>query len=223
MLVDFNKIKTAALASLKHPGQGTTLPKQESSRWPVIYVFRHTQTYDNFRRIFSGRRNSRLTPTGIQQAKKLAKKLKDKRIDLMIVSPLLRCQQTAREVLRYHPKVKVEKEPLLLERDYGRLTGKSKLKLMREAPEKAILYRRSWDVSPPGGESIKNVFEQRIYPFCRNLVNRIRKEKINVSICCTNNTMRLIRKFFENLTIEETLTLENPFGDYASYVVKDKR
>jgi len=218
--IDFDKIKQAALASLEHPGQGAKpLPKQESSHWPTVYVFRHTQTYDNIRRIFSGRRNSRLTPTGIQQAKELAEKLKDKKIDLMIISPLLRCQQTAKEVLRYHHGVPMEKEPLLLERDYGQLTGKSKLKLMREDPEKAILYRRSWDVPPPGGESIKMVWEKRVQPFCQNLVDRIKREKINIAICCTNNTMRLIRMFFEKLTIEQMLTLENPFGDYASYVI----
>ncbi len=221
MAVDFDKIRQAALASLRHPGQGAKpLPKDESRRWPTVYIFRHTQTYDNIRRIFSGRRNSRLTPTGIRQAKELAKKLRDKKIDLMIISPLIRCRQTAGEVLRYHSDVPLEEENLLLERDYGFLTGKSKLKLMRESPEKAVLYRRSWDVPPPGGESIKDVFEHRVYPFYRKLVDRIRKGGINVSICCTNNTMRLLRKLFENLTIEETLTLENPFGDYASYVVK---
>lgn len=221
MSVDFNKIKQAALSSLRHPGRAVEpLPKEESSRQPMVYIFRHTQTYDNIRRIFSGRRDSRLTPAGIKQAKELAEKLKAKKIDLMIISPLIRCRQTAKEVLRFHPGTPIEKEPLLLERDYGQLTGKSKLKLMKENPEKAILYRRSWDIPPPGGESLKNVFEHRICPFYRKLTDKIRKEKINVSICCTNNTMRLLRKLFENLTIEETLTLENPFGDYASYVVK---
>ena len=219
--IDFEKIKQAALSSLQHPGRGKKpLPKQESHQWPVIYLFRHTQTYDNLRRIFSGRRDSRLTPTGIRQAQQLAKKLKSKKFDLLILSPLKRCRQTVQEVLRYHPQTPKKEEPLLLERDYGQLTGKSKLKLMRQNPEKAILYRRSWDVPPPGGESLKMVWERRVHPFCQNLVKKIEQEEMNVAICCTNNTMRLIRMFFEKLTIEEMLVLENPFADYASYVLK---
>jgi len=218
--IDFEKIKKAALASLKHPGGGGELPKEESSCFPTVYLFRHTQTFDNARRIFSGRRDSRLTPLGIKQARMLARKLKNKKFDVAIISPLTRCFQTIKEVLVYHPKVPIEREKLLLERDYGLLTGRSKEKLMREDFEKAVLYRRSYDFPPPQGESIKVVQTKRVYPFCQKLVKRLKQQRINVAVCCTNNTMRLVRMFFEKLTIEEMLTLENPFADYAAYVVK---
>ena len=221
--INFEKIKEAAIASLKEPGRGKKpLPKKESKKYSTLYVFRHTQTYDNFHRIFSGRRESRLTPEGIKQAKELSQKLKDKKIDLFIISPLIRCKQTIKPIRKYHQKAKVLEEKLLLERDYGQLTGKSKLKLMREDFEKAVLYRRSYDVPPPGGESIKEVQEKRVFPFCKKLEKELLQRKINVAICCTNNTMRLIRMYFEGLSIEEMLTLENPFADYAAYVIKNK-
>jgi 2,3-bisphosphoglycerate-dependent phosphoglycerate mutase len=183
-------------------------------------LFRHTQTYDNLKRVFSGRRNTRLTPEGIKQARKLAQKLKNKKIDLAFRPPLIRCQQTLDEVLKFHPGVEVIVEPLLVERDYGKLTGKSKIKLMKENFELAVKYRRAYDFPPPGGESFKEVKEKRIDPFCRRLVKMLRREKKNVAISATNNTMRLIRMFFENLSVIQMQTLENPFGDYASYVVK---
>jgi 2,3-bisphosphoglycerate-dependent phosphoglycerate mutase len=219
--VDFEKIKKAAIASLKKPGASRQLlPKEESKEQPTIYLFRHTETDDNFKRIFSGRRDSHLTPRGKQQAEKLAKKLKDKKINLFIISPLSRCRQTVAPIIKYHPQAEMEEEKLLLERDYGDLTGKSKEKLMAENWEKAILYRRSYDVPPPGGETLQEVQEKRVYPFCQQLKKRIKKEKINIALCCTNNTMRLMRMFFEDLSITAMLTLENPFTDYVAYVVK---
>jgi len=217
--VNFEKIKKAAIDSLKKPGKKSVLPKTKSEKPPVLYVFRHSQTYDNLRRIFSGRRDSNLTLKGIKQSKTLAKLLKTKKIALFISSPLSRCLQTLKEIKKLHKKVSIIKERMLTERDYGKLTGKSKEKLMRENFEKAVLYRRSYDVSPPGGESLKEVQIKRVYPFCKKLEKMMKKKKINIAVCCTNNTMRLIRMYFEKLSIEQMLTLENPFADFASYCV----
>lgn len=218
--IDFQKIKKAAITSLKNPGKCLSLPKTKEGKYSTLYVFRHSQTFDNIRRVFSGRRNSKLTPEGIRQAKRLANLLKSKKIDFFISSPLSRCLETLEEVRVFHKQVSLVKEPLLLERDYGKLTGKSKTKLMRKSLEKAILYRRSYDFPPPGGESLKEVQIKRVFPFCGKLVKKMRSEKINVAVCCTNNTMRLIRMYFERLSIEEMLTLENSFEDYASFSVR---
>lgn len=213
----FEKLKEAAEASLKNPGKALALPKAQNNVSPTVFIFRHSQTFDNIRRIFSGRRNSHLTKEGIEQAKNLSIKLKNEKIDLIYSSPQIRCVQTAEEVLRFHPGVQLIKDPLLLERDYGVLTGKSKNRLMKIDPKMTVLYRRSYDVPPPEGESIKDVWEGRIKKFCQELEEKIKKESINVAICCTNNTMRVIRMYFEKLSIEDMLTLENPFNDFASY------
>jgi len=224
--IAFEKIKQAAIYSLKKPGgKQKTLPKKESDKYPTLYVFRHTETYDNVRRIFSGRRNSKLTPKGIKQAQKLAKLLKNKKIDIAIFSDIAegksdRAEHTLEEVLKYHPKTKKEAAKLLVERDYGDLTGESKLKLNKKDPELCLKYRRSWDYPPPKGESLKMVWENRLEKFCQDLEKRMKKQKINVIISCTNNTMRFIRMYFEKLSIEQMLTLENPFADYSSYVIK---
>ncbi len=216
-MTDIEKLKQAALSSLQNPGKSAKpMPKDESNP-PILYLFRHAQTYDNIRRIFSGRRQTRLTPEGWKQAKELAEKLKNKKIDLFISPPLKRCKQTLEPLRKYFPNVPYIQKKELVERDYGNLTGKSKLKIMKLYPEKAILWRRSWDVPPPGGESLKQVWESRIEPFCKWLEEKMKKEGINVAYCGTNNTVRLIRMYFENLSIDEMLTLENPYGDYAAY------
>ena len=208
--------------SLKRPGIASgPLPKNESNIRPTLYVFRHGQTYDNINRIFSGRREARLTPEGVKQCEELAEKLKNKRIDLGIYSNNIRARDTLKIALKYHPNVKKETTSTLLERDYGDLTGTSKLELNKKDPKLCQKYRRSWDFPPPNGESLKMVWDNRLKKFCQDLEKRIRKENIWVAVSCTGNTMRLIRKYFENLTIQQTLAIESPTAqDYASYVVK---
>lgn len=209
-------------ASLKKPGlvQGPPLPKEESADLPTLYVFRHGLTEHNKNKIFCGRTDSPLTQEGIRQAEELAEKLKDKKIDLGIYSNLSRAKDTLDIVLKYHPNTPKSPNSLILERDYGKLTGKSKAELNRLNPELTQKYRRSWDYPPPNGESLKMVWEGRLKEFCLSLEKRLRKEQINVAVSCTNNTMRLIRMYFEKLSIEEMLSIENPTGkDYASYVI----
>jgi broad specificity phosphatase PhoE len=212
----------SAQKSLQNPGEAPPLPKEESPTKPTLYLFRHGETEDNRARIFSGRRDAKLTTKGTEQAKILAEKLKDKKIDLGIYSDLSRAKDTLTEVIKYHPKTKLEPSQRLLERDYGDLTGTSKIELNRRDPELTLKYRRSWDFPPPHGESLKMVWENRVKKFCEELEERMRKEKINVAVSCTNNTMRLIRMYFEDLGIREMLELENPLAqDYAAYAISD--
>lgn len=216
----FQQIKKAAVESLKYPGKAKKpLPKAKSEKDSIIYIFRHTETYDNKNRIFSGQRNAQLTPNGKNQAEKLAKMLKNKQIHIGFFPNLDRCKDTLKIALKYHKKVKIKITKDLLERDYGKLTGQSKLEWMKKEPELTIKYRRAWDFPPPGGESLKMV-KKRLFPFCDKVVKMAKKKKLGIAICGTGNTMKLMRMYFEKLPIIKILTLESPFGDYASYTVK---
>lgn len=219
----WNQIKEASEQSIKNPGlSNKPLPKQESPHDPEIYLFRHGQTHDNLNRIFSGWRDSKLTGEGVRQAEVLRDKLRGKDIDLCIVSPLVRAIDTAKIALANHKDVVFEIDERVIERNYGELQGKSKEKLMEISPELAIKYRRSYDFPPPKGESMKMV-EKRAFHFCDELVERVCKNNINVAISCHGNSMRAIRRYFENLSIIEELTIENPLAqDYAQYVVHNK-
>lgn len=217
-MTDFEALQKSALASLQNPGTATTpMPKSSNDEPPTLYLFRHCQTYDNVRRIFSGHRQSTLTPTGKKQAKELAEKLKTKHIDLFISPSLERCIQTLEPIQKYHKNIPYIIKPELIERDYGDITGKSKMTVMREHPKEAVLWRRSWNVPPPNGESLEQVWNRRMKSFCQWLQKKMKDERINVAYSGTNNTVRLIRMYFEPLTRDETLTVENAYGDYASY------
>lgn len=211
------RLINASVKSLKFPGEIIKLPKYQGNG-PKVFVFRHGQTFDNIKRIFSGRRNSLLTKEGEKQSEELSEKLKNERIDIAMTPNLDRCKKTLKAVLKYHPETKILRNNLLLERDYGDLTGKSKLKLNEKNPLLTAKYRRAYDFPPPNGESLKEVKEKRIWPFCQKLEEKIKNEKINIAVSCTNNTMRLIRMYFEKLNIEEVESLENPLAqDYCSY------
>jgi broad specificity phosphatase PhoE len=209
----------SAMQSLKTPGESPPLPKDESGE-ATLFVFRHGETEHNKNKIFCGRFDSPLTERGVEQAKELGKLMKGLKVDVALTPHLQRCTKTLEEVLAYHTGTRIESEDLLLERDYGDLTNTSKTELFEKDPELWLKYRRSWDFPVPNGETLRQVKEQRIYPLCEKLKNRMGKEKISIAISATNNTMRLIRMYFENLSIQEMLDLENPLAsDYAAYKI----
>ncbi|RMF55062.1 histidine phosphatase family protein [Candidatus Woesearchaeota archaeon] len=186
-----------------------------------IYLFRHGQTYYNKHKIFTGWKDSKLTAQGVKDAKKIARKLKGKRIDVAFQTRLSRSKQTLREVLKYHPECKkIITDDRMIERSYGKLQGKTHRVFIREhGIDLYNKYHRSYDVPPPGGESIKMV-EKRVNSFIKDLLKKMRKEKINVAISAHGNSMRPFRKYFENLSIQQMMKLENPWDDYFHYTIE---
>ncbi len=214
-----------------------------------IYLFRHGQSYFNRDHKFTGWLDSKLTKKGIADAKTIAQKLKKKKIDVAFQTHLSRSKDTLKEILKYHPECqKIITDDRLIERSYGKLQGmtheqfvkssgikdyntmlhwhkidhlqgkekKNFIKMYGEADLQII--RRSYNTCPHGGESIKMV-EKRVNSFIRYLIKRIKKEKINVAISAHGNSMRPFRRYFENLTIQEMMKLENPWDDYFEYEV----
>lgn len=217
----WQKIRQAAEESIKDPGKHKKeLPKAKPAPGQhFVVVFRHGESEDNVNRIFSGWRDSPLTERGREQARVLAPRLKALKIDVAVTSDLVRSKETARLALAENPGVRFEEDWRIKERNYGALMGKSKEEAMRMDPEKAVLWRRGYDVPPPDGESIQMV-EGRVWPFLDELVARIKREHINVALSLHGNSMRAVRRYFEKMDIVEELTHENPLGtDYALYVV----
>jgi 2,3-bisphosphoglycerate-dependent phosphoglycerate mutase len=217
-----------------------------------IYLFRHGETYYNEKHIFTGWKDSKLSPKGIKQAKIIAKKLKNKKIDIAYQTRLSRSKDTLKEVLKYHPECKeVITDDRMIERSYGKLqgkshksfiekegtedyktllhwhkidhlSGKSKKEFIKKVGEAELkIIRRSYDISPPGGESIKTV-ERRVLSFIKDLLKKMKKEKVNVVISAHGNSMRPFRRYFEKLTKDQMMELENPWDDYFEYTIETK-
>lgn len=172
-----------------------------------LYVLTHCESDYNKRGIFTGRVDSKLTKNGHDHAKTLAHKLKNHDIDLAFTSSLSRAKQTLKHLLKYHPETKVVVDDRLIERDYGELSRKSKKKYQREHPDLFPIYHRSYVVPPPGGESMVEV-EERVLSFTRDLIKLMRGQRINALVVAHGNSIRPIRKYFENLTSEEMMKLK---------------
>jgi len=214
-----------------------------------IYLFRHAQTFYNRDHRFTGWKNSRLTPLGVTQAKKVARSLKDKKIDAAFCTRLSRSKDTLDEVLKFHPECKqVFVDDRMIERSYGKLEGKSHTHYLKDMEKKycAVLrhwhnvdhlsrdehsqalkmceidlhyLRRSYTLVPPRGESIRMV-EKRVNAFIKDLLKLMKKEKVNIAISAHGNSMRPFRRYFEKLTIDEMMKLENQWDEYFEYTVE---
>lgn len=215
-----------------------------------IYLFRHGETMFNRDHKFTGWKEANLTPKGIKQAKLIAQKLKHKKIDIAYQSHLSRSKDTLKEVLKFHPECKeIITDDRMIERSYGKLQGYSHNWLIKKSGEKDYktmlhwhkidqlhgkekqefiqkhgeadfkVIHRSYNIPPPNGESVKMV-EKRVNAFIKDLIKKMKKEKINVAIATHGNSMRPFRRYFEKLTIKEMMQLENPWDDYFEYTIK---
>ena len=184
-----------------------------------IYIFRHSESTHNKSGVFSGRSEAKLSTYGKKKVQQIAQKLKNKKIDLAFTSPLLRTRECLDYVLKYHPKTKIVVDMRLIERDYGKLTGKNKKEYARKHPKLFPIYHRSYDVPPPGGESMKQV-DKRVSSFIKDMLKTIKEKKIKaVVIAGHGNSMRPIRKFFEGLDNEEMMKIESKKGEVFEYSI----
>ena len=183
-----------------------------------LFIFRHGQTFDNKEKIFSGFRQTDLTPEGIEEAKGIGEQLKNEKVTKAYQSDLIRSQHTLELVLNnWHENVEIITDARINERDYGDLTGKSKVEVEKQNPEQYKLWHRSYDVPPPNGESIQMV-EQRILSFIKDLLSTVKPDDI-ILISTSANALRPMRRYFEHLTIDEMCSFEHTPGKVYSYEI----
>ena len=209
----------------------------------------HGQSYYNRDHIFTGWKDSRLTPLGIRQAKVIAKKLKNKRIDVAVQTSLSRSVDTLKEVLKYHPECKIIiTNDKMRERNYGKLNGKShkwfikkegidmyktllhwhkvdhlsgweRERFIKAAGEVELKIIRRSYSVAPPGGESVKMVEKRVNSFIKELIKFMKREKVNVAISAHGNSMRPFRRHFEKLSIKQMMELENPWDDYFVFTV----
>ena len=186
-----------------------------------IYIFRHGETFYNRSRRFTGWINSRLTPNGIRQTKVIAEKLRTKKFQIAFKTSLSRSSDSLKMVLKDHPECqKVIVEDRMIERSYGDLERKLHKTIIKKYGKKQFeIWHRSYEVPPPGGESIKMV-EKRVLSFIKDLIILMKKDNVNAVISAHGNSMRTFRRYFENLTVRQMMKLENPYNKYFEYFVE---
>jgi 2,3-bisphosphoglycerate-dependent phosphoglycerate mutase len=181
---------------------------------PDLILLRHGQSQWNLENRFTGWVDVPLSPRGEAEARSAGAKLRGRKIDKLYTSVLKRAIDTAEIALETAGigPLPTERDAALNERMYGDLQGKNKAEAAREfGPDQVKLWRRSYDVRPPGGESLADT-AARVLPYWeRRILADLRAGK-NVLVAAHGNSLRALVMHLDGLTREQVLALEIPTG-----------
>ena len=174
-----------------------------------LFLIRHGQSIYNLENRFTGWKDVELTDLGIAQATEAGKILSKITFDLCYTSNLKRAQNTLNLILeKMNQNPKIIKDEALNERDYGDLIGQNKLEAAKKfGSEQVQIWRRSFDVPPPGGESLKMTAE-RTLPYYNDVIKPQVNTGKNIIISAHGNSIRAIVMEIFNLTSEQILKTE---------------
>ncbi|QLH36983.1 MAG: 2,3-bisphosphoglycerate-dependent phosphoglycerate mutase [Parachlamydiaceae bacterium] len=211
-----------------------------------LIMMRHGQSRWNELNLFTGWVDVPLSLKGIEEALEGGEKIKDIPIDVIFTSSLMRAQQTAMLAMLQHSSRKTPviqhpgqgkledwgliyseaalKETIpvycaweINERMYGELQGLNKAETMEKfGKEQVQIWRRSYDVAPPGGESLEMTAARSI-PYFKDQILPALKNGLNVFISAHGNSLRSIIMFLDNLSKEEVVRLELATGEPILY------
>ncbi len=179
-----------------------------------LILLRHGQSQWNLENRFTGWIDVDLSPKGEEEARKAGELLKDFQIDAVFTSVLKRAIRTAEIALKAAGKehLPLIKDKALNERMYGDLQGMNKDEArQRFGADTVHLWRRSYDIAPPGGESLKDV-QERVVPYFQMHIVPLLREGKNVLVVAHGNSLRALVSYLEKLSKEEILKLEIPTG-----------
>lgn len=179
-----------------------------------LVLVRHGESTWNLENRFTGWVDVELTEKGIKEAKEAGIKIKDIPLDLAYTSVLKRaidtlslCLETANQ-----QQLQVIKDQALNERHYGDLQGKNKKETAEVYGEEQVhIWRRSYDVPPPNGESLKDTAARTLPYFTSVILPQVVSGK-NVIVSAHGNSLRSIVMELDHLTKEEVLELNIPNG-----------
>ena len=214
---------------------------------PRLTLLRHIKSQWNEENRFTGWVDVPLAENETQKAEELADKVFQFDIDVIYSSPLFRNKDTIARMFGYGNKkypifipldegrmqewghyidigednVSVFVSEKLNERYYGKLQGENKETAMKKyGKEKVHLWRRSYEVAPPGGESLKDVFKRTV-PFYKKYIEKDLKAGKNVLVVGSHNALRSMVKYIENISDKDIINFEIPYGGLIVYELDD--
>ena len=179
-----------------------------------LVLLRHGESQWNLENRFTGWVDVPLTPKGIQEAKNAGEKLRGFTFDRAFTSVLERANETLRLALDVigQPKIPIERDKALNERMYGDLQGLNKAETAKKYGDAQVkIWRRSYDVPPPGGESLKDTAE-RVLPYYEQTIKPYLLTGETSLIAAHGNSLRALIMELEQLSREQVLELNIPTG-----------
>jgi len=179
-----------------------------------LILLRHGESQWNLENRFTGWVDVPLSPRGIQEAKDAGEKLRSFTFDRAFTSVLARANETLRLVLDIigQTAIPIEKDKALNERMYGELQGLNKDETVKKYGEAQVkIWRRRYDVPPPGGESLKDTAE-RVLPYYEQTIKPYVLKGDTILVAAHGNSLRALIMELEQLSREQVLELNIPTG-----------
>jgi 2,3-bisphosphoglycerate-dependent phosphoglycerate mutase len=190
----------------------------------ILVLIRHGQSLWNAENRFTGWTDIDLSKKGENEAKAAGEKLENVSFDVVHTSALMRAQRTAEIIIKHNKKaqdIPTYKDERLNERHYGSLQGLNKTETAEKyGAEQVHIWRRSFDISPPDGESLKMTAE-RTLPYFKDDVLKHLNEGKNVLISAHGNSLRSIVMHIEDISKEDIVKLEIQTGVPRTYEYND--
>jgi 2,3-bisphosphoglycerate-dependent phosphoglycerate mutase len=182
----------------------------------LLVLTRHGQSEWNLKNLFTGWKDVDLTEVGIAEAKAAGRKLEAQGItfDVGFTSDLKRAQRTMSLMLEEmgQPGIPVIKNVALNERDYGDLSGLNKDDAReRWGAEKVHVWRRSYDVPPPGGESLRDTAARVLPYYVQEILPRVLRGQ-RVLVTAHGNSLRALVMVLDRLSPKEIIARELATG-----------
>ena len=185
----------------------------------LLVLIRHGQSLWNAENRFTGWVDIELSEKGMNEAKSAGEKLSKIEFDAVYASGLVRAQRTAEIILdiNHSWSGEVIHDSRLNERNYGELQGRNKQECREEFGEEQVkIWRRSYEGTPPGGESLRMTSERTLPCLFEQIVPNLESGK-TVLVAAHGNSLRSIVMEIEGLGPEEIVKREIPTGVPMAY------
>jgi 2,3-bisphosphoglycerate-dependent phosphoglycerate mutase len=190
---------------------------------PYLTILRHGQSTWNLENRFTGWVDVELSEQGVHEAVQAGLRLADTAIDVVFTSVLQRAVHTANLALEqtHRQALPTHRSDALNERHYGDLQGLNKAETSEKyGAEQVHLWRRSYNVPPPNGESLEQT-RARVEPYYRDYIQPLLAQGKHVLIVAHGNSLRSIMMMIENLDSEQILSVELPTATPIRYMLSD--
>jgi 2,3-bisphosphoglycerate-dependent phosphoglycerate mutase len=182
----------------------------------LLVLARHGQSEWNLKNLFTGWKDPGLTDLGVEEARTAGRRLKALGLtfDVAFTSALSRAQETLRLMLEEigQPRLETLRDQALNERDYGDLSGLNKDDARKRWGEDQVhLWRRSYDVPPPGGESLKDTVARALPYYVAEILPRVMRGE-RVLVAAHGNSLRALVMVLDRLTPKTIPGLELATG-----------
>ena len=187
----------------------------------LLVLVRHGQSEWNLKNLFTGWKDPDLTEQGITEAKEAGRKLKEQglKFDIAFTSVLIRAQHTLDLILTdlSQTEIPIKRDLALNERDYGDLSGLNKDDARKRWGEEQVhVWRRSYDVPPPSGESLKDTLARALPYYVQEILPCVLRGERTL-VAAHGNSLRALIMVLEKLTPEQILKRELATGAPVIY------